>query len=91
MAVFSKQQVGQILRERCKKVGAPGGSRTPDLQVRSLPLYPAELRARINRYRSSSLISEDGASDVDDVFSDPFVSSGESPLRHVSALAKPIT
>ena len=26
--------------------GAPGGSRTPGLQVRSLSLYPAELRAR---------------------------------------------
>ena len=25
--------------------GAPGGIRTPDLQVRSLLLYPAELRA----------------------------------------------
>ena len=28
------------------KIGAPGESRTPDLQVRSLLLYPAELRAR---------------------------------------------
>ena len=26
--------------------GAPGGIRTPDTQVRSLVLYPAELRAR---------------------------------------------
>ena len=26
--------------------GAPGGSRTPDLLVRSQTLYPAELRAR---------------------------------------------
>src|SRR6266516_3732798 len=26
--------------------GAPGGTRTPGLQVRSLSLYPAELRAR---------------------------------------------
>jgi hypothetical protein len=26
--------------------GAPGEIRTPDLQLRRLPLYPAELRAR---------------------------------------------
>ena len=26
---------------------APGATRTPDLQVRSLSLYPAELRARV--------------------------------------------
>ncbi len=28
--------------------GTPGGIRTPDLEIRSLPLYPAELRARIS-------------------------------------------
>ena len=28
------------------KIGAPGGIRTPDPQVRSLVLYPAELRAQ---------------------------------------------
>ncbi len=27
--------------------GAPGGTRTPDTQVRSLVLYPAELRAHV--------------------------------------------
>ena len=27
--------------------GVPGGIRTPDLQVRSLPFYPAKLRVRI--------------------------------------------
>ena len=27
-------------------IGTPGGIRTPDLEIRSLPLYPAELRAR---------------------------------------------
>src|SRR5664280_1748097 len=27
-------------------LGTPGGIRTPDLEIRSLPLYPAELRAR---------------------------------------------
>ena len=26
--------------------GAPGVARTPDLQIRSLPLYPSELQAR---------------------------------------------
>jgi hypothetical protein len=29
--------------------GAPGEIRTPDTQVRSLVLYPAELRARAGR------------------------------------------
>ena len=29
-----------------RKIGAPGVSRTPGLQVRSLSLYPTELRAR---------------------------------------------
>ena len=32
-------------REKCGN-GAPGEIRTPDLQLRRLPLYPAELRAR---------------------------------------------
>ena len=27
--------------------GAPGGSRTPNLQIRSLALYPVELRVRV--------------------------------------------
>ena len=31
----------------CKKNGAPEGSRTPDLLVRSQTLYPAELRAQM--------------------------------------------
>ena len=31
--------------------GAPGEIRTPDHQVRSLVLYPTELRARCNRFR----------------------------------------
>src|SRR5438552_3386785 len=31
---------------RDRRCGAPGGTRTPGLQVRSLSLYPAELRAR---------------------------------------------
>jgi hypothetical protein len=29
------------------KNGAPGEIRTPDLQLRRLPLYPAELRAQL--------------------------------------------
>src|SRR5690606_23748501 len=33
--------------------GAPGEIRTPDPQVRSLMLYPAELRARAGRYRTA--------------------------------------
>ena len=31
--------------------GAPGEIRTPDLQLRRLPLYPAELRARAHCYQ----------------------------------------
>ena len=35
--------------------GAPGEIRTPDLQLRRLPLYPAELRARsFSLHRSAS-------------------------------------
>ena len=36
--------------------GAPGGTRTPGLQVRSLPLYPTELRAHTVRpfYRATA-------------------------------------
>ena len=32
-------------RQGLEDFGAPGGIRTPDTQVRSLVLYPAELRA----------------------------------------------
>ncbi len=32
--------------KEAKKNGAPWAIRTPDLQIRSLSLYPAELRAR---------------------------------------------
>ena len=39
------------MRERC---GAPGGTRTPGLQVRSLPLYPTELRARKSANHSTA-------------------------------------
>src|SRR5579884_955284 len=31
-----------------RKDGAPGGTRTPGLQIRSLPLYPTELQARFS-------------------------------------------
>jgi hypothetical protein len=37
---------------KCEEYGAPEKIRTSDLQLRRLPLYPAELRAR-----SSSLAS----------------------------------
>jgi hypothetical protein len=39
------------------KNGAPGEIRTPDLQLRRLPLYPAELRAH---YDSPSVHRESG-------------------------------
>jgi hypothetical protein len=35
--------------------GAPGEIRTPDLQLRRLPLYPAELRARISSLHVTAL------------------------------------
>ncbi len=35
-------------------VGAPGVARTPDLQIRSLPLYPSELQARALKQMSCS-------------------------------------
>ena len=35
--------------------GAPGGARTPDLQIRSLPLYPTELRA-LNHLQTNTKI-----------------------------------
>src|ERR1700676_3136118 len=37
---------GEYRRRTSKKNGAPGGTRTPDLLVRSQTLYPTELRAR---------------------------------------------
>ena len=35
-------------QKRLFKFGTPGGTRTPDLAVRSRALYPAELQAQIN-------------------------------------------
>src|SRR5438094_4188849 len=50
---FTKSPIRSVLpavvrvRIRARaKAGAPGGNRTPGLQVRSLSLYPSELRAR---------------------------------------------
>jgi hypothetical protein len=45
--VFSKRLV-----KRAVESGAPGGTRTPGLLVRSQSLYPAELRARLGWSRS---------------------------------------
>src|SRR5277367_4416486 len=42
-----KNKVRPVAQIYCdKQNGAPGEIRTPDLQLRRLPLYPAELRAR---------------------------------------------
>jgi hypothetical protein len=41
-----EKSVPSKLAKRAKADGAPGGNRTPGLQVRSLSLYPSELRAR---------------------------------------------
>jgi hypothetical protein len=43
-----------------KENGAPGEIRTPDLQLRRLPLYPSELRARfglVSVHRGSGTIN----------------------------------
>jgi hypothetical protein len=42
-----ERETGNLL-----KYGAPGEIRTPDLQLRRLPLYPAELRARSLQFTS---------------------------------------
>ncbi len=44
------------LSQVIEKNGAPGGIRTPDLQIRSLPLYPTELQAR--SLESNSCVSD---------------------------------
>jgi hypothetical protein len=47
--------VWQIKENQSFENGAPGEIRTPDLQLRRLPLYPAELRAHTD---GSSLHAE---------------------------------
>ena len=44
--VAHRKALTVINRKGCISCGAPEEIRTPDLQVRSLLLYPAELRAR---------------------------------------------
>ena len=46
-----------ILR-RLIRIGPPGEIRTPDTQVRSLVLYPAELRADGVKNRQAGLVSQ---------------------------------
>lgn len=36
-----------IVYDKILMIGTPGGTRTPDLMVRSHALYPAELRVRV--------------------------------------------
>ena len=45
-AGVSELAAAESLNEDPGNNGAPGEIRTPDLQLRRLPLYPAELRAR---------------------------------------------
>ena len=45
-SIASRVPMGRHVRIIEKFNGAPGGTRTPGLLVRSQPLYPAELRAR---------------------------------------------
>lgn len=42
-------------RSALKKFGVPGGSRTHDLELRRLPLYPTELRAHKDKLAVDSL------------------------------------
>ena len=46
------------LRAGATRVGPPGEIRTPDTQVRSLVLYPAELRAEGVKNRQTQLVSQ---------------------------------
>jgi hypothetical protein len=46
--VFPMNRVPKSRSQGIRSHGAPGEIRTPDLQLRRLPLYPAELRARIS-------------------------------------------
>src|SRR5215471_2549025 len=49
------ENYGRLLGKGVKGCGAPGGNRTPGLQVRSLSLYPTELRAHAGRCTSVAL------------------------------------
>jgi hypothetical protein len=42
-------------KHRIAMLGAPGGSRTPNLQIRSLALYPVELRVRKRRRKQAKI------------------------------------
>ncbi len=57
--------------------GAPGGTRTPDLLVRSQSLYPAELRAHIFATISLTIIScnEQNVNDIMRIFHVSFTNS----------------
>jgi hypothetical protein len=46
-----RDQQSDILCEEGKRNGAPEEIRTPDPQIRSLVLYPAELRVRLQAVR----------------------------------------
>ena len=46
-AILERMRMMEVI----EKNGAPGGTRTPDLLVRSQTLYPTELRARSNKLR----------------------------------------
>jgi hypothetical protein len=50
---------GRALRTE-ERLGAPGETRTPDPQVRSLMLYPTELRA--HREPTAAIVTERGRS-----------------------------
>src|SRR5262245_56325951 len=70
-----------------KRGGAPGGSRTPGLQVRSLSLYPAELRARVGPFyffadvMNASISFGARGAPADITFGSPVVISTSSSIR----------
>ena len=47
-----------VIRNQRLKSGAPVGSRTPNLLIRSQMLYPIELRVRVKRQEKAMIASE---------------------------------
>lgn len=78
-------------QRRCSNRGSPGGSRTPDLRIRSPPLYPLSYRAAARTrgkvaYKPDSVPAEAGSSHL----SRPTVTSRlKRPTRGLSGRLRP--
>jgi hypothetical protein len=70
-----------ILR-RLIRIGPPGEIRTPDTQVRSLVLYPAELRAEGVKNMQAGLFSQEKLPILTPSRDNPFLSSHRCNLVH---------